>query len=791
MIMRQKGIIATNRAGVRNLRYMLLLGAVTLTSASEAWAQSAPAADPATGEIIVTANRRGDQNVIDVPLAIDAYSGSTLTQYNVSSVQDLTKINPSLNVVNLGASQQQIVVRGISSNVGATTGVYLDEAPLIGPFNANVAGDGTPSLRLQDIDHIEVLKGPQGTLFGAGSMSGTLRVVVKKPDLNDVGGAADGTWSATDGGNPLFRGSAALNLPVVSDRLGIRLVGWTEQGGGYIDKQFATGVVDKNANDIDLYGGRVILRWRPVDDLTIDLAANYQRTKVNGPQYVTPSVGFQATPPNQGRYANFDPVAERYQETYQLYSVVADYDVGVGNIIATGSYGRKKLLDVIDTSGQACFFGLCAGTFAYPAAFTSDINYRDYTGELRFSSRFSGPFQIVAGAYYQNERRSFSGAAIVTDLDTGRIPCDTWLACSSAGLMQPGFGNNPVIFANSDQFNVSQYALYGQVDYEILPNLTATVGARYFHAKISDQLTDQQAVYPDFIFGDITTPIVGDKVSTTQSRTTWNFSLLWKPKEDFSIYARAASGFRIGGVNNSASIAAQAGVPIPASFTPDQLWNYEIGTKFFLFDRKLSFDISAYHIDWKDQQLSGLAQGVFYYQLNAGLTKTNGFEISTTMRPIEGLTLGGSVTYVDSKLKSDLPADVVAGGTPGKSGDRVPYVARWSFSGRAEYETPLSATVNGYLQTDFNYRSSSFTQFRPVTAEDQANGIPDNYITPIPSYFLWNARVGVRVDKVDIGLFVQNITNKYAVMGAKADANEVRYFTARPRSIGLSASVQF
>lgn len=785
--MTQKGTVLAKKSGC-SLRSSLLLGIATLIPATEVWAQSEEAT---TSEIVVTASRRGDQNVLDVPLAIDAYSGATLARNNISSVQDLTKINPSLNVVNLGASQQQIVVRGISSNVGATTGVYLDEAPLVGPFNANVAGDGTPSLRLQDIDHIEVLKGPQGTLFGAGSMSGTLRVVAKKPNLTAVGGAADASWTATDGGNPLFRGSAAFNLPVVTDKLGIRVVGWTEQGGGYIDKQFATGVVDKNANDIDLYGGRMMLRWQPADALTIDLSANYQRTKVDGPQYVTPTVGFQATPPNQGRYANFDPVAERYRETYQLYTAVADYDVGVGNIIASGSYGRKKLLDVIDTSGQACFFGLCAGSFAYPAAFTSDMKYRDYTGELRFSSHFSGPFQIVTGAYYQNDRRTFAGTAIVTDLNTGAVPCDTWLQCSTNGFMQPGFGNSPVIFANSDEFNVSQYALYGQVDYQILSNLTATVGGRYFRAKISDQLTSLQEVYPDFIFGQISTPTTGNKVKATQSRSTWNFSLLWKPQDDFSIYARAASGFRIGGVNNSASIASQAGVSIPGSFTPDSLWNYEIGTKFFLFDRKLSFDISAYHIDWSKQQLSGLAQGVFNYQLNAGLTKTNGFEISTTLRPTEGLTLGGSVTYVDSKLKSDLPADVVAGGTPGKTGDRVPYVARWSFSGRAEYERPLSASINGYVQTDFNYRSSSFTQFRPVTAQDQANGIPDNFYTPIPSYFLWNARIGVRIDKVDVGLFVQNITNKYAVMGAKADANEIRYFTARPRSIGLSASAQF
>lgn len=778
----------TARKGSACIKFALLAGALFMPPMSAAWAQGASQGD---GEIVVTANRRGEQTLLDVPLAIDAYSGKTLSDYKINSVQDLTKLTPSLNVVNLGATQQQIVVRGISSSVGATTGVYIDEAPLIGPFNGNVAGDGTPSLRLIDVDHVEVLKGPQGTLFGAGSMAGTLRAVLNKPDLTKVEGAADASWTAVRGGDPLFKGSAVINLPVVADTLGVRVVGWTEQGGGYIDKQFVTGVRDKNSNDLNLYGGRIMARWQASEDLTIDLAANYQRIKVGGPQYVTESVGYQATPPNQGRYANFDPVAERYRETYQLYSVVADYDVGVGNIVASGSYGRKTLLDVIDTSGQACFFGLCSGTFAYPTAFTSKIGFRDYTAELRFSSKFDGPFQIVAGGYYQNDRRTFRGATIVTDLDTGTLPCDTYAQCVSAGMVQPGFGNNVVVFSNASRFTVSQYAFYAQADYQIVPTLTATVGARYFHARLTDQLTDEQAVYPDFIFGDVSVPSTGPKTKANQSRPTFNFSLMWKPEKDVSLYARAASGFRIGGINNSAAVAEQGGISIPTSFSPDKLWNYEVGAKFFLLDRAVSFDLSAYHIDWKDQQLNGLAQGVFNYQLNAGLTKTNGFEISTDIRPLQGLSLGGSLTYVDAKLKSDLPSDVVLGGTPGMNGDRVPYVPRWSFSGRAQYEHPLSATVDGYLQTDFNYRGSSYTQFRPVTAADQVAGIPDNYFTRIPSYFLWNARVGVRIDQVDISAFVQNITNKFAVVGAKADANEVRYYTAQPRSIGLSLSTKF
>lgn len=782
-----------------NRKLALLLGAAACGLGGQAWAEE-PArattqADSGTnGDIVVTATRRGDQSTQDIPMSIDAYSADTLARFNVSSVQDLTKINPSLNIVGQGATQQRIIIRGISSAVGSTTGVYFDEAPLIGPFNADVAGDGTPSLRMIDIDHVEVLKGPQGTLFGAGSMSGTLRVVVKKPNLTKIEGVVDGDVGFTDGGNPMFKASTSLSLPVVTDKLAIRVVGWTEQGGGYIDKRYLSGKQDSNVNDVNLYGGRVMLRWRPIEALTIDLAANYQHTDVNGAQYSTPSVGFQTTPASLGRYENFDPTAESYTENYQLYTASADLDLGFGNVIASGSYGNKKLFDIIDTSGQICTAGgLCPGVpFGYPGLYSNDIHFKDYTGELRFASKFQGPFQIVTGAYFQHDERNTQGSAIATDADTGHAVCNSWQICNDGGFMQSGFGNNPVLFAQRDVFKTDAFALYAQADFSILSNLTVTGGIRYYRAKLHDQQTVLQIVYPDFIFGVVSTPALQTPLRDTQDATTYNASLLWKPTPDISLYARAASGFRIGGINTAAAQANQGGTTVvPVSYRPDSLWDYEVGAKFSLFDRRLLVDISGYRIDWKDQQLNALALGAYNYQINAGLTRTYGFEGSVTIKPATGLNLGASVTYVDAKLKADLPATVVEGGTPGLNGDRVPYVPHWSFSARGEYETPLSATWNGYLRSDVSFKGSSYTQFRPVSAAQLAAGIPQNYYTEIPSYWLWNARVGARMGDLDLSVFVDNITNEFAVIGANHDVNALRYYTARPRTIGFGASMKF
>lgn len=773
-----------------------VLGLVAALSDTAYAADSSAATDSGTAsaapEIVVSATRRGDQTLLKVPQAIDAYSGDTLKQYHVSSIEDLTKLNPSLTVMSMGATQQQLIIRGISSSVGQTTGIYLDEAPLLGGFNANAPGDGTPSLRLHDVDHVEVLKGPQGTLFGASSMDGTLRVVTAKPDLEKVTGSVNLTGSAIEHGNGYFGGDAAINLPLVKDKVALRVVGWTEQGGGYIDKiQPVSGNYGSNVNNEHLAGGRAMLRIKPTDDLTLDFAAVYQHASVNGPQYATSWVGGISAPAGAGAYTNYDPVAEYYHETYQLYTAVGDYDLGFGDVVLSGSYGRKKMLDVEDTSGQACANGLCSNTPAWPVAYNTDLNFRNYTAEARFSSKFRGPFQIVAGAYYDNEQRQYYGAAILANPQTGQVACETYFACSAAGLIKPGFAVSPVVYANGDRFEVGQYALYAQGDYKIVPNVTLTVGGRYFEARITDQASNQQNVYPDYIFGQVTTPSVGDRYVTHQHKMTYNFALLWEATHDVSLYARAASGFRIGGINNSASIAAQSGTPIPATYAPDSLWDYEVGAKFFLLDRKLSFDISAYHIDWSGQQVNALAAGTYNYEVNAGLTKTDGVEASATLRPTTNLTLAGSITYVNARLADDLPAAVVAAGTPGSSGDRLPMVPHWTINGRGEYTHDLGASVKGYVLGDFNYRAASYSIFRPVSAAQLAAGVADDYYTRIAPFLLLNLRVGARFDGVDVSAFINNVTNKYAVMGIRADANSIRNYTAQPRSFGLSASYKF
>lgn len=789
-----------------------LLCATALTMAVSAVAAPGHAASTSdtpsasVAEVVITASRRSEQTVQNIPMAVDAYSGRALERLNVQSLQDLSKVDPSLSIQSFGANQQQVIIRGISSTTGQTAGIYVDEAPLQGGFNANIFGDNTPGLELHDLDHVEVLKGPQGTLFGAGSMSGTVRVVTNQPKFDKYEGSVEAGGASVDGGNALFNGDAAVNIPLIKDQLAARAVVWGDNGGGFIDQAIGA-TTRKNVNDEHVYGGRLAMLWQPTDRFSLAGSVNFQHIKVDGAQSWTKFVGpLYGSGPDAGAelgpfpaYQNHSPSRESYNSDYTLATLTGRYDLGFGKIIASGSYGHKDELELIDTSPSDCANFLCNGSFGFPGVFSAHSQFTDYTAEVRFSSDFKGPFQMVAGVYYEHDALTYDGAVINADLATGIAPCDTYAHCKSAGLLQPGFPfdpASPVEFANEDQFRVDQYAFYAQGDYKILPNLTATVGVRYFMADLHDQQIDQQDIAPTFdglgncvggyVCGVVTTPHLSSKATAHESQPTYNFSLLWKATDDLSLYVRAASGFRIGGINEAATIASQEGISVPSSYQPDSLWDYEGGIKLYLMEHRLHLDLSVYHIDWTGEQEDALAAGVYNYTLNVGKSEINGVEFSSIFHPITGLTVQGSVTYVDAYLATDLPAAVTEAGTYGKAGDSSPFVPRYTASGLVQYEHALSGDLMGYGQVAVSYRGSEHSALEASPA-----GAPTNYFTELHPYTLVDLKAGVRVKGYDVSVFANNVTNAVAEVGAKAALDGVRIFPARPRTIGVRVSAHF
>jgi len=803
-----------NRANLTGMR-LTLLGATalvtvfTLTPAAHAQTAAQPAASTTVTDVIVTATRRNAVNAMKVPLAVDAYAGTTLQKLQITSESDLSKVDPSLNIQTYGAAGERIIIRGISSDVGATTGVYLDETPLEGGYNDDIPGDNTPTVGLWDIDHVEVLKGPQGTLFGAGSMDGTVRIVTKQPDLDTYGGWTDLSESGVQHGDALFEGAAGVNIPVVTDKFGLRAVAWGDDGGGYIN-QIIDGHTLHDVNDEHLYGFRVEALWKPIDNFSLLATAIYQHTGVDGQQFWTPYVGGLQSPYSAfigpyPAYTNALPSQTPYFQNYQLYSLTGKYELGFGSIVANTAYGYKDENSITDTSAQDCIYDICEDGGGYPpATYSAHSVFWDSSTDVRFVSNFRGPLQLVTGVFYEYDHEFYQGSVANVNPATGVAPCSTWSACLTDGLIKPGLvrpgeGVSAIQFANDSLETISQVAFYAQGDWKILPNLTATVGVRDFTAKINYDLTTLQNIAPSvtpygfdcgYVLGCVTKPYLASSQSGNEGQPTYNISLLWAATPDLSLYLRAASGFRLGGLNEAATIAAQAHLSIPTNFGPDSLWDYEGGVKAYFLGRKLYVDVSAFHIDWSQEQETGIAYGIYTYTLNVGRTSVNGIEVNSNWRPTAELTLSGGFTYVDATLAGDLPAAVASAGTPGSKGDQMPFVPHWIGNVQAEYDHALTDRFTGYLLGDVSYHGSSNSAFEPSTPAEIAADTND-YDTRLPAYVLVDLKAGLRWDRYDVSIFAHNVNNAVAWVAANPTDGGVGVYSARPRTIGARLTAKF
>jgi len=787
-----------DRVALRRAVVLAGVGLYALSSAAHAQdtsGQTAQAAQTEDGDdtILVTATRRAS-SVQDIPIAVGVTSGESLEQFNVTDIQSLTRLEPALVVNNEGVSKNQFIIRGIVSDIGATTGFYLDEAPLVGASGSESTGDGTPGIRLHDIARIEVLKGPQGTLFGSGSMAGTLRIITNKPEFDAYAGGGSASVGLIEGGTPLYKADAFLNVPI-SDILAVRAVGWGEWGGGYIDHRISTlsgssSTLVEDVNDREVLGGRVSMLFEPVMEFSLLLQATMQVAEVDDVQYWTQDAG---------PYVSTSPTVSPLRDEYQNYSATAEYDSEFGTFSLIGSYGKQETTAGYDSTQTGLTLASAFNLLPFKTVLEQDVRFRDYTAEARFSSAFDGPFQFVAGGYYQDDKSLDTLSAVRANDVTGVNACRSVEACEAAGLREPGFSSPGVprpdfIYQTQFERQVKQWAVYGQADLELTDTVTATAGVRYYRAKISDFGLQVQDIAgpPDFVVpvpvpswaanGLITDPYVIQDDRSTESSPSYNFSLLWEAAPDVSFFARAASGFRVGGNNNATQLANQTDIDIPASYSSDDLWSYELGTKVYLFGRDLFIDASVYQMDWSNQQvMASDPTGAFGYTLNAGKTRIRGVELQARYSSDWGLSLGGGVTYTDAKLAEDLSPEVIAAGTFGYEGDRLPRVPRWTVAASAAYETEVSTDMTGYVQSDLNYRSGSTSSFNDQNA----------FNTTLDGFALIGASVGVRTGPFDIGVFVENLTGIAAAFGVDPILDGIRIYSPNPRTYGLRVQARF
>ena len=751
-------------------RLLITCGSLAgIACSAPAWAQAADAsaAGSTDGTIVVTALRRSS-TLQDTPLAITAFSQVTLQNTGTTNITDLQKMTPGLRIQDNGPGQRRLSLRGILSAGEPTVGLYYDETPIAGNVGTGSdAGGRTPDFSLFDLERVEVLRGPQGTLYGASAMSGAIRIIMNKPQ-NDYAAAAEGTVGDTKGGGVGYQVNGMVNVPIVKDLLAVRAVAYRRHSDGYIDN---VRLDRDNVNDSTVNGGRLLVRLTPTPDIVVDGSALIENTDAYSYTWN----------PDVGRYKIQNYIELPYRDRSRIYNVTAHWDVGPVAVTGITSYQTRDFTYTsgddtfvvltqrtprgcasIFNSGAACNAGTLASFYSYldgfiPTAFQTPGTTKDWTHELRLNSTGKGWLTWTAGAFVENRKNHVDSQDVGADLATGQV---------TAPLK--------VYYHRYVNDHYKQVAGYGDVAVKPFDPLTLTVGARYFHY---DRTITGATDVPWNVLAAVVRPPY--KVKTEESGWLFKFNAEYQVTRDIMVYALANDGTRPGGANQTIGLPSNL-----IAYQSDKIWNYEIGAKTAFADRRLYFDAAVFQIDWHNIQVSGTTPNGFYsYITNVGAARVRGAEVEANARPLEKLNLFSTATYLDAKLTEDQINDFII--AAGRSGDRLPFIPHWTFSWGGEYRQPLTAGISLYARADANYFGRSYSEFRPTNVNR----------VRIDEYTLANVRLGAESSNGNWGayIFLDNVFDKVAINRATKTAfiNSYAVTSAAPRTIGLNVRTRF
>lgn len=743
--------------------------------AAPAFAQDGAADDDADsqGEIIVTATRQS-QSINKVPLSVSALSREALDSRGIRDFSDVIRQTPGVTIERSNTTSN-IAIRGVNSSVGAaTTGIYIDDVPI--QIRQLGYGGGNTYPVVFDLDRVEVLRGPQGTLFGAGSEGGTVRFITQQPSFGDLKIYGRAELGATQHGG--LNGEAGLSLsgPLAGDTLGFAASGYYRRDGGFVDRisSFTNQVVDKNANRTDSYVGRVALTFQPASNIKITPSLFFQDIKANDSAESWEAYSNY----DQHIFRNANQVQEKSRDKFYLTALNVSIDLGGVDLIGVGSYfdRRQEFVQDYTTFDQTLFTGVNSLPLfpAQQAPSNFVVAQKNWTGEVRLQSNQSdSKLSWVLGGFYSHAEQT--SIQVVTD---------PYLPVYLFGLPSPIAG-----FSVYDQNAVSvdeQAAVFGQLTYKITDRLSAIAGLRYSHTVFSIR---------DVAQGFVVGPLVDDRGRQTENPITPKFGLNYQATPDTLIYASASRGFRVGGYNPQvgtfcgAELAA-IGYPggRPTNYKSDSVWSYELGVKSRFGGGLGSVQASAYQIDWKDiQQAVGLNSCGFQFTSNLGRARSQGFDIQFELKPSNRLTLQAEVGYVNAKFLDTVRGGPTAVAPFVSKGDHV-LGAPWTVSLHGQYDFDLFKPKGGYVRTDFDYRAKQ-TSLPPFL--NPANGAIDTALTLPPAVTYWSARLGIRPGNFDVSLFVNNILDKSTWTRRERAQNPWEFFrreTLRPRTFGVTVS---
>jgi iron complex outermembrane recepter protein len=729
----------------RVVRATAALMAFASTTASLAQQAEGPAVadqsrDSSLAEIVVTAQKRTEL-LLDVPLPVTAISTQDLAQNNQTRLADFYAQVPGLSIApSAEASTQILSIRGLSNVAGnPTVGVTIDDMPL-GSLGGggNAAGDIDPDM----LASIEVLRGPQGTLYGASSMGGLIKYVTADPTMDAVSGRMSlGTESIYNAANLGYSARSSVNLPVTGD-LAMRFSGFTHFDPGYIDNVL---LGEEGVNSSRSSGGQATVLWRPEETFSIKLNALYQNVQAHG-------ANDSDLVPGAGYLKQINAIgAGPSSRTVEAYWADIKANLGFFDVTSITGYNRTTNNDSFDYSGTlGQVYSFLYGVTGGPAFETADTF--KFSQEVRLTKTVD-QFDFLLGGFYTHEATSYDVNLYAEDPITG--------------VQAAHFLNSTM----PSRYN--EYAGFANVTYHVTDQFILQAGARKSEIKQSSDV-DYIGPYAEIVLQNPTPSVFQPTERANGSPFTYLGTAQYKFTPDFNVYTRISSGYRAGGPNPD--------IPgVPNHFQPDTTTDYELGTKGSLLSHRLSFDVSLYYIDWKNIALNLVAPPTNYYTGNAGGAKSQGLEISVEGKPTAGLKLSGWVDFDEAVLTKTFPPDAVAAGTYGVAGDPLPNSARFTGNLSADQSFPLVRGIDGFVGGTVIY------------VGDRRDALTDSPVRQdLPPYAQTDLRAGAKWNTWTVNLFATNVTNRQGLIsGGLGHIVPYSFFYIQPRTVGLNVSTSF
>lgn len=730
--------------------------AAAALSASPAMAQvtgadATPSTDEARSqEIIVTAQKR-EQLLFDIPQSVSVVGGQELERLQAKSFLDYAQLVPGLNVTQDNPGQSRLILRGINTgSVGSTVAVYVDDMPFgqSGSLanGAILAGD----FDTFDVARIEVLRGPQGTLYGANSLGGVLKYVTRLPNTSKFEVRAQAGIEAVAHGDTGYLGNAVVNVPL-GDTLALRASGFYHRTPGHVDVVGRTG---KDVDQADSYGGRGSLLFKPAPNFSIRLFALAQNIRADSPS------SFQADPATLravnpvtgvltgGQQLRFEKYPEHHNVNYRLYSGTLDYDFGVADLTSVTSYSTQRQDQVSDISTNGAR-GLANALYAPTApntvgiAFQNNASVKKWTQEVRLASPKSDTLEWLIGGYYTNEK---------TLLDQEFLP----FTLATQAFIPTALGapfNVPKFVTARIAGKYEEYAAFGSATLHLGPSFDLTAGGRYSH---NSQTSTQQINQ----LGTGAPQFGGSK----EGVFTWSVSPRFEISDQAAIYARVAKGYRPGGPN---FIPPGAAAGFPTEFGSDTLISYEAGIKAETADRTFGIDAAGFYVDWDNILIltsANSAAGPVGVNANGQKARTYGGEATFTLRPTRGLTAAVNLAYTKAYLRGDTVSPTGGGLnlTGGLNGDRLPFVPEWQANVSLDYEWAMGSNLTAFVGGDVRLQS------------DQKAGFSAGYRAAfgrqinLDGYQTVNLRAGLDFGVFTAQVFVRNLFDSDGLVNAGA-----------------------